>query len=156
MYYPKSWTINWVITVSTSALFIHSMDHQSDQPTMQLKVNSVPPPPPQKKVPADVIVWSSVVFTYLSLNMYVSCLLLKWNKITPSVLLASAYTSCRRINVIRIYITAWFVERKSDLHFIIIVITGKNGDKNKTNLLRPQGFHFLRGKRGCSIKIVYL
>lgn len=75
MYYPKSWTINWVITVSTSALFIHSMDHQSDQPTMHLKVNSVPPPP--KKVPADVIVWSTLVFTYLSLNMYVSCLLFK-------------------------------------------------------------------------------
>lgn len=57
---------------------------------------------------------------------------LKWNNLTPSVLLASAYTSCRRINVIRIYITAWFVERKSDLHLIVLVITGKNGDKNKT------------------------
>lgn len=30
-----------------------------------------------KKVPADVIVWSTLVFTYLSLNMYVSCLLFK-------------------------------------------------------------------------------
>lgn len=39
-----------------------------------LKLTVYPPP---KKVPADVIVWSTLVFTYLSLNMYVSCLLFK-------------------------------------------------------------------------------
>lgn len=67
--------------------------------------------------------------------MLVVCCL-KWNNLILLVLLVFVYISCCRINVIRIYIIVWFVERKFDLYLIVLVIIGKNGDKNKINLLR--------------------
>lgn len=65
-------SLQWVLVHSSFTQWITKVINQR----CILKL-TVYPPPPKKKVPADVIVWSTLVFTYLSLNMYVSCLLFK-------------------------------------------------------------------------------